>query len=537
MWGRLFVAWLARAAASGCGEKGPDQTGWSATTRIVNGQAASECEWKWQACLKTPGVRGCWCGGTLISESWVLTAAHCVEDGHSFSIMLGDHNHVQDGDGVEQEISVKRVVSHPSYDMETVSHDFALIELAQEASMNDCVGAACLPDDSMELKGGETCYISGWGTLSEEGGQPDTLQEGEVTIVSDAECGSKYGSGVIDASMLCAQGTRGSDIVDACQGDSGGPLVCENGQGYFEIHGVTSWGYGCADADFPGVWARVTQAKEWIAEYLDSAAPAYPPPTPAPLVPEGEAWAVASGDCVINGDGCLTSPNYPLTYISDQACTVILAASNSMAIQVVDFQVEDYFDFLEVNGLHYTGGEGPGGVVPTAQITWSSDFAVEGEGWVLCLATQTPAPPPTTTNFATGGVPLVDEGVAVAVGLVVLISCGICGVAGCIACYCCCCKSARPPPSRGPPVQASAGAPYALSQGPQARGVQVQVVQATRVPVRGREAPATVVRPAQQADEEEEGNEGNEVCLTVNGEGTSAAGGTLSRPSRVGFSL
>jgi len=101
---------------------------------------------------------------------------------------------------------------------------------------------------------------------------------------------------------------------------------------------------------------------------------------------DGETWTVASGDCVISGD-CLESPNYPEEYGNEQACTILVSPSNTMAIEVSAFQTEENFDHVSVDGNWFSGGEdqGPDGVVPTSMITWSSDYTVTAGGWKLCL--------------------------------------------------------------------------------------------------------------------------------------------------------
>lgn len=98
---------------------------------------------------------------------------------------------------------------------------------------------------------------------------------------SNAECNSAYGGGITN-DMLCANGVNGAgETTDACQGDSGGPLVCDMGSGRFVLHGATSWGFGCADPQFPGVWARISHELDWIHSYVDVPAPS-PSPNPAP---------------------------------------------------------------------------------------------------------------------------------------------------------------------------------------------------------------------------------------------------------------
>merc|ERR1719223_760092 len=106
------------------------------------------------------------------------------------------------------------------------------------------------------------------------GSQPSILQEAQVKIISNEDCmakekGTSYGSegAEITDSMICAQGINDGLITDACQGDSGGPLVSYS-EGEWYIDGATSWGFGCADKKFPGVWARVFKVKSWIEDVM-----------------------------------------------------------------------------------------------------------------------------------------------------------------------------------------------------------------------------------------------------------------------------
>ena len=150
---------------------------------------------------------------------------------------------------------------HPDYhNPQRFSNDIALLKLATPAELGAAVGPVCLPDPSIPLPHSEHCWITGWGTLSSGGAQPDVLMEATVPLVSDAACNASY-PGEIGDSMLCAGLDQGG--VDACQGDSGGPLVCPvNGVWYLE--GATSWGHGCAQPNKFGVYAKVRALMGWL---------------------------------------------------------------------------------------------------------------------------------------------------------------------------------------------------------------------------------------------------------------------------------
>lgn len=266
----LFTVEAFRARKKSCGAKG-------LSAQIVNGDDASECEWKWQVSLK----RGSsfFCGGMIVDDEWVLTAAHCMGN-TEFEVLAGEHN-LRKESGNEQYRNSKEVYVHPLYDRGTTNFDYALVKVDAPFDLTKgCVGKVCLPaDETDDVTGGEECYITGWGTLRSGGSQPDILQEAKVTILSNAACRKTgYSASQITDVMLCAQGkaTNGS-ITDACQGDSGGPLVCQTG-GTWSIYGATSWGRGCAGANFPGVWARVAKVLPWIDDVMSGNAPPPPPP-------------------------------------------------------------------------------------------------------------------------------------------------------------------------------------------------------------------------------------------------------------------
>jgi secreted trypsin-like serine protease len=292
-----------------CGAKGAGAFGNETGIQIVNGDDAAECAWKWQVGLRygTSGLP--FCGGTLINEEWVLTAAHCGNFA-DFNIVVGDWK-PRETSGNEQNRRAVQLIRHPLYRDSASTHDYSLVRLDSPVTMNQCVGAACLPEGN-DIAAGSTCWITGWGTLSSGGRQPGVLQQGAVKVISNADCYGKFGytSGQIDDSMLCAQGkTSSGGIVDACQGDSGGPLVCEQG-GVWTLYGATSWGRGCAGANYPGIWARVHYVMDWVNQVL---AENQGPPPAAPTRASCPDFARnprpdGDGDCACkSGQRCSTN--------------------------------------------------------------------------------------------------------------------------------------------------------------------------------------------------------------------------------------
>ncbi len=202
-------------------------------------------------------------------------AAECLEDHYTpkagslaFSVQNSPHSAVLQGKIDTWSPWCKHICVDSRYCSEAPSdYDFALLELDKPMPINECIGLACLP--SGEDSPGQGCSITGWGTAA-TGPRPNILQEASVTTLQHELCARKYAehNSSITSSMLCASGHSESGITDACHGDSGGPMVCEE-NGFFVVRGVTSWGLGCASR-FPGVYARVSLALDWIHSTMAS---------------------------------------------------------------------------------------------------------------------------------------------------------------------------------------------------------------------------------------------------------------------------
>lgn len=178
---------------------------------------------------------------------------------------MGAHYRENSSLGTEQDVNVTKIIVHENYNPKSNSHDVALLKLAQPVLIGQGVDTVCLPDRLNPLPIDDLtkrCFITGWGTLSSGGSQPDRLYEASVPLVSKRRCKKGYkGIGKIHKSMLCAGLDEGG--IDSCQGDSGGPLMCEF-KGRWYLEGITSWGYGCAFPKKYGVYAKVRYLQSWI---------------------------------------------------------------------------------------------------------------------------------------------------------------------------------------------------------------------------------------------------------------------------------
>lgn len=247
------------------------------TTRIVGGVETEVNEYPWQIGLVRPGSERVFCGGSLISNRWILTAAHCTVGSSDTDIeaLLGEHDYQITTETKMVRLTLSQIINHPKYDPKEINFDFSLLKLNYTInfSKHPHIRPICLPTNATEDYEGFLATITGWGTLSSGGSLSSVLMEVDVTVLSNSDCKSAYGysSGHITNQMLCANVKEGGK--DACQGDSGGPLItCKSTSGCdnYELIGVVSWGIGCALTDYPGVYARVTQQLDWIRRTTSS---------------------------------------------------------------------------------------------------------------------------------------------------------------------------------------------------------------------------------------------------------------------------
>ncbi|KAA8584127.1 hypothetical protein FQN60_015335 [Etheostoma spectabile] len=228
----------AAAAMQTCGQRLNNQR---RRRRIIGGDKSLRGEWPWQVSLwlrsQSKGNHPL-CGASLISPCWVVTAAHCF----------------------------KR-----KYRSQGWEHDIALLRL--KGTEGNCVafnphtGAVCLPEPGSRWeKRPAACVITGWGITDSEYSR--TLLQAWVPLLPAWKCKKRYGDR-FTSRMLCAGSLSERHRVDSCQGDSGGPLVCQGEGGRWVLTGVISWGHGCGNPSFPGVYTRVSRFLRWIDKVIN----------------------------------------------------------------------------------------------------------------------------------------------------------------------------------------------------------------------------------------------------------------------------
>ncbi|ESO81983.1 hypothetical protein LOTGIDRAFT_84942, partial [Lottia gigantea] len=231
--------------------------------RVVGGRAAHLGAWPWTVMLLEVNMPVC--GGAILNERVIITAAHCFEDQDPtrWTVTAG---------GIKQNTfeyskrmyQIESIMMYKDYDEFSVENDIALVMLKSEIKFSNYIRPICLPSENDTLEVGTPCYLAGYGDTH---GDSDRLNQVKLPIIAEDKCSQVdwYGNFFKPNSSFCAGYAQGGK--DACTGDSGSPLVCRRNSEW-QVHGISSWGYGCAEPKWPGIYTRVNKYLPWINHHL-----------------------------------------------------------------------------------------------------------------------------------------------------------------------------------------------------------------------------------------------------------------------------
>uniref|UniRef100_A0A673JM59 Si:dkey-78l4.13 n=1 Tax=Sinocyclocheilus rhinocerous TaxID=307959 RepID=A0A673JM59_9TELE len=197
------------------------------------------------------------CGGFLVSEQFVMTAAHCFKEGEKLTVVVGAHDYTHSS----RHMDVKFYHIHPGYESKRLLNDIMLLQLHEKVNKSKNVNWISIPKKNKDIKTKVKCSVAGWGKKNTKGAASAKLMEVDVTIIDAKECKKYWGKNYSTSRMVCAGGRGGF-----CQGDSGGPLVCNN-----LAVGVVSFNElnNCNSPKLPNVYTKISKFLSWIKAILE----------------------------------------------------------------------------------------------------------------------------------------------------------------------------------------------------------------------------------------------------------------------------
>lgn len=233
--------------------------------KIVGGSVVPANSIPFQLSLQRQGSLGGWshmCGASILDSRRGLCAAHCTDGmvASDMRIVAGEHDLNTDSPN-EQIRVLSSYVNHENYNSRNQLNDVSILHWDVGLTLNSVAAAVSLPAQGSNTAAGTAVTVSGWGTTSAGGSISTLLKAVDINVLADSVCTTAYGAGYMTG-MMCAGNTAGGE--DSCQGDSGGPLFTTSGR--VQV-GVVSWGRGCADAAYPGVYTEVASFRDWIDQH------------------------------------------------------------------------------------------------------------------------------------------------------------------------------------------------------------------------------------------------------------------------------
>uniref|UniRef100_T1GQQ3 Phenoloxidase-activating factor 2 n=1 Tax=Megaselia scalaris TaxID=36166 RepID=T1GQQ3_MEGSC len=246
----------------------PEERGCGITTRqfpkITGERTAEPDEWPWMVAITRKGYPAAWCGGALITDRHILTAAHCIDKFKvaDLEIRLGEYNFKQSNETRSRDFRIAAMVTHVDYNPLNYENDIALIRIEKPTIFNSYVWPACMPPLGAEWES-MTAIVLGWGTQHFGGPFSNILKEVDIPIWKLSKCREVFVERIND-NMICAGREEGG--ADSCQGDSGGPLLIQLPNRRWVVVGVVSWGIRCGEKNRPGLYTRVDKYIQWIID-------------------------------------------------------------------------------------------------------------------------------------------------------------------------------------------------------------------------------------------------------------------------------
>ncbi|KAJ3667050.1 hypothetical protein Zmor_002459 [Zophobas morio] len=261
-----------------CGYRNPDGVGYRISGDFDNEAQFGEFPWVTAILHKGPNdVKHAYkCGGTLIHPQVVLTTAHCIANGNSFVVRVGEWDTKTTQEFLKhQERKVVSAVLHRDYKPRLLHNDMALLFLESPVNLTEHINVACLPPkDSVVLS--SECFVSGWGKdkFESDGVYQNILKKIELPVVERGKCQRDFRKTrlgrhfALHRSFMCAGGQEGKD---ACTGDGGAPLVCPipDQEDRYQVVGMVAWGIGCGTEGVPGAYADVAYLRNWVDEQMN----------------------------------------------------------------------------------------------------------------------------------------------------------------------------------------------------------------------------------------------------------------------------
>ncbi|CAG2170896.1 unnamed protein product [Oppiella nova] len=245
-------------------------------TRVVGGVVATKNDFPWLVSLNKPlyGRYVHYCGGAIIHDYYILTAAHCSDNfigrENELMVRVGAYDLSDDGDGYV--VRVAKIIVHERWDRENNLNDIALYKtdvpikyMINERTGRYQINSICLPRADHEMP--DEALIAGWGQTSKDSYTSQVIQKLVVPLYPTDQCRLNYQNiGDITQNMVCFGGQGGRD---SCMGDSGGPLIEAVGNRAYII-GIVSYGVACAESSFPTVYTKVSRYVDWIHQKIQS---------------------------------------------------------------------------------------------------------------------------------------------------------------------------------------------------------------------------------------------------------------------------